>query len=404
MGTIDIVVTAEGKVVADGYTKVVQPSVSGTVRSINVRDGEFVKEGSLLMELDTKMPTADLTAVREKIAQAQAELARLRAERAGKAATYVRDIAPDKRATQEALRQSRQEIFAYRLSEATAAVEEKKRAAEAIRASLDGFELREKVASEKEERARKYVDVAIPRFQYLQWKDELLIIQRELATNRKTYQMYLNQLEEAKRKLSIVTSENQAAILNDINEREALVTQLESELSKAEKRVSDNRVTAPIDGYIQKVYITTLGASVAATDSIVAIVPKDAPLIIEAFLPNGDKGFVRRGQSADIKLDAFPFQKYGKLRGTLTWISPDAEELSNASRPFVSPVSLLRNAGSQVPQLVYRMKIKPQGANGQLKLESGMSVKVDVFTDTRRIVDFFLFPVVEAAEDALRVR
>lgn len=403
IGEIDVVVTAEGKVVADGYTKVLQSPLGGTVRSLNAREGQFVQEGAILVELDSRVHEAELTTIRDRIAQAKLELSRLEAERAGNAAAYDSQADPKKRATQEALRRSREAVHEQRQAEAQASAEAKQSALEAGQVTLSGHLTRETIAREKEEKARKYVDIAIPRFQYLQLKDELVTIQRDIDAQRRLNQKLQHELDEAKRKLRVITTEKQAELLTDINEREALITQLESELIKAEKHLADNQIKAPVAGYIQKVHVTALGATVAASDPVVVLVPKDMPLVIEAFLPNEDKGFIREGQPVDIKLDAFPFQKYGKLRGRLVWVSPDAEEWTNASRALMASPTLLRSLNAQASQLVYRAKIQPE-TDPQLKLAPGMTVKVDVFTDRRRIIDFFLFPLTEAVEDALRVR
>ncbi len=393
IGEIDIVVTAQGKIIPDGYTKVVQAGTAGTLTRMLVKEGDLVKTGANLAELDPSIQEAELSATRDKIEQLNSELARLEAERSNTVPTYDKQLSIGKRATQEALREYRVASYSQRLLEANANVESKSSALEAGGSLLEGLKARHKIAKEKEESARKYVDIAIPRFQYLQWKDDLIVIERDISNQRHINQKLQYEYEEARQRRDIITAETKAGILTDINVHEAALTQLKSELVKAEKRLSDNVIKAPVDGYVQKIFLSTIGAALAANDPVFIIVPKGIPLIVEAYLLSEEKGFVKQGQRVDVKLDAYPFQKYGKLKATLIWASPDSEELNLPGQ------SKDKNA-----KLVYRVKIKLLEQPKKFDLVPGMTLKADILTDSRKIIHFFLFPVIESTEEALRVR
>lgn len=393
VGRVDVVVTAPGRIVPDGYSKVIQAPVSGTIENILVKEGDFVKTGASLVQLDARIQQAELAATREKINQLNTELSRLASERSGNKPDYGKNLTQGQRATQEALRGHREEFFSQRQLEGNSAVDGRRSALEAGKSTLAGLQARLNVAREKEESARPYVGIAIPRFQYLQWKEDLINVERDIDNQRRINEKLQFEYEEARHKLNMARAEKQAGILADINDRETQLNQLKSELDKADKRLADSLVKSPVNGYVQKMFVTAAGASVEATDRLAVVVPRDAPLLVEAYLSNQDRGFVRPGQHVDVKFDAYPFQKYGKFSGVLTWVSPDSEE-----EPAPD------NAGGKASRFVFRTKIKLLQVPSVFELAPGMSVKVDMFTDNRRIIDFFLFPVFESTEGALRVR
>lgn len=393
IGRVDVVVTAPGRIVPDGYSKVIQAPVGGTIERILVREGDFVKAGASLVQLDARIQQAQAAATRERINQLRAELSRLASERSGGRPDYGQVPTPGQRATQEALRGHREELFAQRQLEGSAAVNGRRSALEAGRSALAGLQARLKVAREKEEDARPHAGIGIPRFQYLQWKEDLIHVEREIDNQRRINERLQFEYEEAQHRLSVTRAERRAGILAEINDREAQLNQLKSELDMDDKRLADSLVKSPVDGYVQKMHVTAAGASVKATDPLAVVVPKNAPLLVEAYLSNQDRGFVRPGQHVDVKFDAYPFQKYGKLPGTLAWVSPDSEE---------EPAS--QSTSGKTSRWVFRTKIRLQQVPPGFELVPGMSVKVDMFTDSRRIIDFFLFPVAESTEGALRVR
>jgi hemolysin D len=286
-------------------------------------------------------------------------------------------------------------------------VQSRRAALDAGEATLLGLERRRDIAMVKERNAAPHVDVAITRFQYLQLKDDLTSLDKDIESQRQTNSKLRFYIQESSRKLAQVTSEYQNAILGDISDRTTMIMQLQAESDRAKKFLQDDIIRAPVDGYIQYIAVSTIGASVAPADQLMLIVPKDSPLIVEAFLSNEDRGFVRLGQDVDIKIDAFPFQKYGKLSGTLTWLSSDAEDYASATRRSPSPFAPSLASGTQRSQFVYRMRIQPRNLqllDRSIVLSPGLSVKADIYTDKRRIIDFLLFPVQEGIETATRTR
>ncbi len=172
---------------------------------------------------------------------------------------------------------------------------------------------------------------------------------------------------------------------------------------------------SPVDGWIQKVNVTTIGGVVNPAQSLVTIVPEGTPLIVEATLSNDDVGYVREGQSVELKVDTFPIQKYGTLKGTLVWVSPDAEEKSTMANgeengsPGNAPERAIQNVKSVKDGYVYKVHIRPEQSkfvlNGKsATLQAGMTVQADITTDKRRVIEFFLSPLLKYVDEGVTVR
>jgi len=161
---------------------------------------------------------------------------------------------------------------------------------------------------------------------------------------------------------------------------------------------------------VQNLSISTVGAVVTPAQTIATIVPGDTPLIVEAVLSNTDIGHVHTDQRVELKIDTYPFQKYGTLAGRVVWISPDAEpRMSGSPDPTEASGP---NAPASVPGksgLMYRIRIKPDHSalltNAVTRpLAAGMTVQAEIITDRRRIIEFFLAPILKSLDEGLKVR
>lgn len=410
IGELDVVTPVRGRVISDGRSKNIQSAVASSVRKIHVKEGDAVRAGDLLFELDPVLVDADVAALREKSAQLDADLARLEAERRSEPSLRGRpgtDKGTDaaRNQAQQTLLSSRLTSHAQKILEFRAALESRRAALFSGQSTLAGVEARLRIAAEKELRARPYVDVAMPRFQYLQLQDDVVNLEKEVASQKQANARLVSDIDEAQQRLLQVNSARQAEIDVEINEKRSGLAQSRAELSKAEKRAGDIFIKAPEDGIVQKVSVTTVGANVSTNDVLLVLVPTAAAMVIEILIPNEDNGHLRPGQVVDIKLDAFPFQKYGRLTGRVEWVSPDAELSTDSNYPLLTQGTRLRFRNSEMPQYVYRGKVvaQPQ-SNPNVRLALGLTAQVDIYTDRRRIIDFFLYPLRTMTEDALRVR
>ena len=141
---------------------------------------------------------------------------------------------------------------------------------------------------------------------------------------------------------------------------------------------------------------------------MITIVPDDTPLVVEATLSNDDIGYARVGQKVDIKVDTYPFQKYGVLSGTLVWISADAEPRNATSDSASSNGNDSVGQQSSKSAFAYRAHIRADRDSrlrmSETNLLVGMTVPVDIKTDRRRVIEFLLSPVVKYADEGIKVR
>jgi hemolysin D len=161
-------------------------------------------------------------------------------------------------------------------------------------------------------------------------------------------------------------------------------------LVKAENRSRLMRLTAPVAGSVQQLAVHTVGGVVTPAQALLVIVPGDNPLEIEAFVENKDIGFVRTGQTAEVKVETFPFTKYGTLPGKVVQVSSDAIQ-------------------DEKRGLVYAARVKLDKAtldvDGKtVNLTPGMAVTVEIKTGKRRIIEYFLSPLMQYKAESLRER
>ena len=178
--------------------------------------------------------------------------------------------------------------------------------------------------------------------------------------------------------------------LTELAAAETRAASLAREVAKAGKRTHQQRLTAPIDGTVQQLAVHTLGGVVTPAQQLLVIAPQNQPLEVEAWVENKDIGFVRVGQAAEVKVAAFPFTRYGTLPAQVVTLSHDAVPLEQGGLAYAARVSLERTTilvdGAQVP------------------LSPGMAVTVEIKTGTRRLLEYFFSPLVQAGQESARER
>jgi hemolysin D len=420
VGKISIVATAPGKFIPDGRVKELQPLESSIVKAIHVKEGDRVQKGDLLLELDPTLSAAEMAANADKYGFNQLEQERLTAELTHSKAHYASSDQPAGRvALEERMRQARVEAHAAKLAEAKATVEEKASALAAAVATLKKYEETTAIAAEREASARPLVDTgALSRVDYLQLKEDLAQNRNDLSAQVETVQQAQAAAAGAERALEQVERDRVADIYHDLDDRVTSEPALKADLDKSKELYALKWLRAPVSGLVQKVDATTVGQVVTPAQSLVTIVPDGTPLVVEATVSNEDIGYLKVGQPVEVKVDTFPFQRYGSLKGTLISISPDAEDKNAASRdtdtragagsqqtdPARDPANNSPNAG-----YVYKVHIATEPphfvVDGEARpVVSGMTVQADITTDRRRVIDFFLSPVVKYLDEGMKVR
>jgi hemolysin D len=416
-GTVDIVSVSSGKVIPSGRTKVIQPFETGVVRAINVRDGESVKVGDPLVELDPTMAAAELGHLKNDLMATRLEAARLRAAIAGNSDPIV-DFHPPEGASPDAIEMYRR-FLASQAAEHNAKLQEirrqesqKEAERETIKATIN--KLAETIPLLQERvNVRKYLTEKElgSKLQYLTELQELVGQQQDLLVQKSRYREIGEAIAGLVETRIRAAAEYQRTLLDELAKAEQKAAGLAQDVIKAEQRTKLQYLIAPVDGVVQQLAIHTIEGVVTPAQALAVIVPLDTHLEIEAMVPNRDIGFVEVGQEAAIKIDTFSFTRYGLLHGKVLSVSQDAIA-RDKPQDKTSDKSQGAEQGSSEPkgqELVYAARIsldrtQMQVENKLVNLSPGMAVTVEIKTGSRRIISYLLSPLLKYKQESLRER
>lgn len=397
-GRIDIVTVANGKISTEGSTKIIQPAISGVVTNINVHEGQRVKKGETLLALDKTTAEKDVATANQSLSAARVERDILRRLAVGGNTDEIINNAdlPDETkamlrqfaSSQTALSAARQQAVNGTISNYQQQLQFNQQAKNQLETNAQNLKNR-KAEIEKQLLNANPVDK-------LRLQNELSNIDQRItsadsAVLGQNQQLLQSQsaLTQAQNQSQTQIAETNSALSNQIITAEKRIIELENNLVKAKQILAQTTITAPVDGTVLSLTVKTIGGVVNAGQQLAQIVPEKVPLYVDAALDNQDIGFVKSGQRVVVKVATYPFQRYGYLEGTVENISPDAIQDDKKG-------------------LVYKAKIKlnddKSSKQNQLKLLPGMSVSAEITTGQRRIIEFFLDPLMTKADESLKVR
>jgi hemolysin D len=395
-GRLDIVVTASGQFIPDARVKTIQPAITGVVREIHVSDGQRVTPDQLLMKLDTSQAAADADKARSSRLDAELAAARasalLAAQRDNRMPVVVHvDGATDAR-MQDAQRQAEGAWLEYRDGYASAQAELLKRQAEldSTRAEIAKLAQTAPLARQQADAYRALVaDKYVARNDYLDKEQQALDKEHELPAQRSHASELAAGIAEQRADLEATASKFRREQLDELEKATQQDTQSHDDEAKAQTREALLSLTAPVAGTVQQLSVHTLGGVVTTAQTLMEIVPDDA-LEVEARLQNKDIGFVEPGQRAAVKIEAFPYTRYGYLNGTITGVSNDAVQDRKLGLTFPVRIRLDTN----------RIRID----NRWITLTPGMAVTADIRTGKRSVIGYFLDPLLQTARESMRER
>jgi len=395
-GYLDVVVVAQGKIVPNDNVKTIQPIETAAVKGIYVRDGQTVKAGDLLVQLDATAASADTARLENDLILARLQAARSEAVLEGldgKEAVLkvLSGIDPDR--LSEARRQldSQGHECKAKLERIEADIT---RCEAEVRSTLEVVNRLERtvpIAQERAETFKKLLEQEVVSKQdYLEKERARIEQEGELAAQREKSQAIQAALEEGRKQRAVHIAETRRTTLDTQREADQKVTTNAQELIKAQQRARLMRLVAPVDGSVQQLAVHTVGGVVTPAQQLMVIVPADHPLEVEAFVENKDIGFVNAGQEAEIKIETFPYTKYGTIRGEVKHVSSDA--INDEKR------GLIYSSRLKMERLTIRVE------NKLVNLTSGMAVTVEIKTNDRRVIEYFLTPLLQYSSESLRER
>ena len=416
-GTVDIVATASGKIVPSGRTKVIQPFETGVVRVIHVRDGQKVKAGEGLIELDSTMTDADRDHLKSDLLSSQMEVARLSAAVSGRS-DPTEAFVPPEGASASMIEMNRQLLISQvaehqgKLAALDRQVKQKQAERESIKAAIAKLDATLPVLSQKVE-IRKYLydkDLG-SKIVWLTDYQELIGLQQEVLVQESRFQEAEAAVAALVETRAQTAAEYRRTRFEELTKAQEKAAGLARDVIKAEKRAKLKALVAPVDGVVQQLSVHTIGGVVTPAQPLLVVVPLDSHLEIEAMVSNRDIGFVHEGQRAEIKIDTFSFTRYGLLHGEVINVSQDA---ITRDKPQDKPGDKVQGAevSSSEPkgqELSYAARVSLDRTQMQVEeklvnLSPGMAVAVEIKTGSRRIMSYLLSPLLRYKQEVLRER
>ena len=391
VGEVDEVAVARGKITPTGSVKVVQSGNKGIVKEILVEEGQNVKQGDVLVVLDTTKTQADVDALKKQVAFYTMTVDRLQAEMND--APFIVEpnelLDPKDIAAQKTLYESRRIKLNSDKNRIESVIAQQSASIASGRATQEKYNALLAVAREKEEKLNElFKSDAVSYFQLLEARQTRVEYQKSSEAMVEEILKAEAQLAEARTQLANVINTYKQETMTQLVEAKRQLDSYQEELRKANQTNEQSVITATDTGEIDGLSIFTIGGIVAEGQTLMNIVPEGAKMEVEAYVDNKDIGFIRVGQDAEVKVETFNFQKFGMLDAEVSDISADATE----------------DERNKEKDKKYRVTLSLENDTSGMDLQPGMNVTAEIKIKKKRIVDFFLDPFRQYMDEALRER
>lgn len=352
LSEIDVVITSSGSIQPVGNLNVVQSYANGSVKAINITEGDYVEKDDVLIELDTQSLDIDAEQLdsQKKILDAQLKIY-----------TKIKDG--------EKLSEIKIDDYDDELKTYIQSILDNDKS---YHNTLDNLE------KDKENADLNHQIAQIQLEEY-----EANGTEREAEMQELMVQQYELAKDQADVKIKDTKTQYSSQVNSKISEISGQLDEIETNLEKYSLSKDYQYITAPVSGHINSINVNTIGAAVTSAQELVTIVPDNTPVEMVCYVKNMDIADVEIGMETEIKLEAYPYNKYGTVKGKVKYISPSA---------FVS-----EQMGS-----VYLVKIKITDKHDDIDIISGLSGSVEIKTDKRTVMDYFLEPIKKGFGESLK--
>ena len=382
IGKIDIVVTARGIVIPDGEAKIIQPLETGVIKEILVKEGDFVNKDELLVLIDTMTTDAQLKTIKENLKTSKQEAKRLEAQGVG--INFNSDNEIQKKLYDESLK-ALNSLIGVKNQE----IKQIERQIDSNLAQKRDYENQLQSAIDREKRLSNVKDI-IAYNDLREAKDRTVGLRESVIRTEAEISRLQAQKRQVQNEIVQLKADFKAQKLENLAETNKRINELESNKEQIEFSNINQKITAPVDGYIDKLMIHTVGGVVTPAQELIALTPSDMPILIKAQVLNKDIGFIKEGMPVSIKIDTYDFQKYGLLHGEVKSISQNSiedEDLGPVYEIYITPDenSMLIDGKKQ-------------------KISAGMTLNAEIKIGKRRIIEFFIYPLIKYMDEGVNVR
>lgn len=394
VGRLDIHANATGRLLVSSHSKVIQSLEAGEIQRIRVRDGQRVRSGDVLIDLNPVGVEAELKELQEQLKYRHLEVSRLEALLTNKplenfeVPIYI--PLPQKVLAREHLESVWKEVLAN-LASIDGEMGVNVANQQARRADIKSLEkLSTNIQIRLQARKALAEHKLLPKIELLEQEKERLEIERSLSQQHADLAVLKAQYKSLVERKESYLAKTQREYFDKLNSVHAEIAVMDQQLIKIREKQRLQRLRAPVDGVVQQLAVHTRGGVVQSAQQLMVIVPDDALLEAEVMVLNKDIGFVHSGQRVEIKVDSFPYTRYGTISGTVDHVSKDAVKDEQLGLVFPTRIQLSRAA------IVVEDKEVP--------LQAGMSTTAEIRTGNRRIIEYLLSPLQQYQSEALRER
>jgi hemolysin D len=395
---LDVVATAQGRLVPMSFTKVVQPAEAGVVLDILVKDGDAVKAGQTLLRLDARLAQSELTGLGKDVNIKKLTLRRIEAELADRPFSGQASDPAEISAQVEAQFRARRQSYTDALAQETEALNKAKADLASAEQVLNKLKQTVPLYRQSAEAYDKLLKEGfVGEVAANEKKREFVEREQDFKAQESNVQSLKAVIAGSEKKLISVRSNYRSQLENERMETLTQLNKSSQELDKSTIRSGLLEIKAPNDGIVKDLAVTTKGAVVQAGSLLLNIVPREEPVQAEVLLSNEDVGFIAVGQKVQIKVAAYPFQKYGLLEGKVLLVAADSSDPK-------------QQQATQQPQLTYRALVSLQtqalvAPNGdKLALSPGMLISAEIHQGQRTVLEYLLSPVQKVGAEAARER
>ncbi|QLB12681.1 hemolysin D [Bisgaardia hudsonensis] len=401
-GKVEIVAVATGKILPSGRSKIIQPIETAIVKQSYVRNGQVVKKGELLLELTTLGVESDLS--KAKSALKLASLNQLRQE-AILLAIQENTVPQLKNSNEQVTFNIEDRLFKgeqqLALSQYLTWVAEKQKLSATIlqketEKKTINIQIQKLIAMLKHEKERRndiyglYKKGHVSKHEYFSQENRVIELENEKNIQQSKIYELEAQLEQVHKEYKVFEQSFQRNVLDELRKANEQVEQFILEVEKSQQRQTSSKIYAPVDGTVQQLQTYTIGGVVTTAQPLMTIVPQGEQFEIEAMLSNKDIGFVNEGQDVTIKVEAFPYTRYGYIKGKVKYFSFEA--IQDEKLGLVFPVTILMD----------KSYLNIDGRS--VELIAGMAVSAEIKTGERRVIDYLLSPLKTTLDESFKER
>lgn len=352
LSKIDVVITSSGSIQPVGNLNVVESYANGSVKSINVTEGAYVKKGDVLIELDTESLEIDENQLNSQ-----------------------KEILESQREVYQKIRNNK-DVSKIKISDYDAELQPY------IQAILDSdTSYKNTLANLEKEKSNADLNQQMTQIQLEEYQENGT--ERQAKSQELLIQQYALALEQTDLQISDTKTQYSANVNSQLSQINSQLDEINSSLEKYRLSKEYQKITAPVSGYVNSISVNTIGETVTSAEQLVTIVPDNTLVEIVCYVKNMDIADIEIGMETEVKLEAYPYNKYGTVEGIVKYISPssfNSEQLGS----------------------VYLVKLEIVDVPDGINIVSGLSGSVEIKTDKHTVMEYFLDPIMKGFGESLK--